>query len=117
MIEVSDVGAIVVFSREPRRLAAWYRGAFAARPITESEGFVGLRLGRISLFVQQVSEGHAPGMGGVRPHLTVADCRAAYDALLKAGARSILPVTDVGGEWVAAVRDPEGNPLGLLSFK
>jgi len=56
-------------------------------------------------------------MGGVRPHFRVASCRGAFDALLAAGAGVILPVSDSGGEWVAAVRDPHGNPLGLLERK
>ena len=117
MIAVRGVDAVVPFAADPRALAGWYRRVFACEPICESPGFVGLDLGRVSLFVQRSSEGHAPGLGGVRPHLTVPDCRAAYDELLRAGARSILPVSDAGEEWIAAVQDPEGNPIGLLSAK
>jgi len=115
MIRVAEVNAVVVFSKEPRALAAWYRKVFTCEPVVDSPGFVGLRMGRVSLFIQRVSEGHAPGMGGIRPHFTVPDCRKAFAELLEAGATEILPVTDAGGEWVAAVRDPEGNPVGLLS--
>jgi len=44
----------------------------------------------------------------------VADCKDAHGQLCQAGEGEILPVTDVGGELVAAVRDPEGNPIGLM---
>jgi predicted enzyme related to lactoylglutathione lyase len=117
MIEVRDIHAMVVFSDDPRRLADWYRKVFRARPLGESDEFCGLNLGGLSLFVQRRSEGHSPGLGGVRPHLTVDDCEKAVRALLKAGAEPLMPVQDAGEEWVAAVRDPEGNPIGLLSFK
>lgn len=108
---------MVVFSDDPPALAAWYQRVFRCRPLSASRDFVGLRLGNFSLFIQRTSEGQAPGPGGIRPHLTVDDCTAAFVALVAAGARPLLPVTDVGEEWVAAVQDPEGNPIGLLSSK
>lgn len=116
-IAIRGIDAVVVFAADPRRLADWYGEVFAARRIVAHEGFYGLDCGGLTLFVQRVSEGHSPGLGGVRPHVTVDDCRAAFDGLLTAGAAPLLPVTDVGAEWVAAVTDPEGNPIGLLSRK
>jgi hypothetical protein len=117
MVEVLGIQAVVVFSDEPRALAAWYRRAFRAATITDSDDFCGLSLGGLSLFVQRRSEGHAPGLGGTRPHFTVSDCERAHRALLAAGATELLPVRDAGEELVAAVRDPEGNPIGLLSLR
>jgi predicted enzyme related to lactoylglutathione lyase len=114
MIQLGSVPAIVIFSADPSQLAAWYRGLFALEVLVEQEGFIGLRAGGVTLFVQKSSEGHRPGIGGVRPHFLVADCRGAHQALCQAGAREILPVVDTGGELVAAVQDPEGNPIGLL---
>ncbi len=117
MIKLGDVRAVVVFADRPRRLADWYRQVFSLQEIVTYDHFIGLHAGSLTLFVQQTSEGHQPGMGGVRPHFTVADCRAAFDAAIAAGAVEVLQVTDTGGEWVAAIADPEGNPLGLLQQK
>jgi predicted enzyme related to lactoylglutathione lyase len=114
MIQLGSVPAVVVFSDDPSKLAAWYRGIFALEVLVEQEGFIGMRGAGVTLFVQQTSEGHRPGIGGIRPHFLVEDCQAAHQALCKAGAREILPVVDTGGELVAAVQDPEGNPIGLL---
>ena len=117
MIKLGSVRAVVVFSDRPRALADWYKGVFALEEIVTLDHFIGLYTGSVTLFVQQTSEGHQPGMGGVRPHFTVDDCQAALDELLAAGATTVLGVTDTGGEYVAAAADPEGNPLGLLQPK
>jgi predicted enzyme related to lactoylglutathione lyase len=117
MVQLEEVLAVVVFSDEPRALADWYKRVLALREVVTSAAFIGLAAGRVSIFVQRASEGHRPGRGGIRPHFRVADCRAAHDQLVAAGAVTILPVSDAGGELVAAVADPEGNPLGLIQPK
>jgi predicted enzyme related to lactoylglutathione lyase len=114
MIKLEQVQAVVIFSDEPRALADWYAGVFEVREVYSSTGFIGLAAGRVNLFIQRTSEGHRPGIGGIRPHFTVADCRESFQQLVAAGASQILGVTNTGGELVAAVRDPEGNPIGLL---
>ena len=114
MIQLGRVAAVVVFSDNPAALAAWYREVFAVQEVVNQGDFVGLHAGEVTLFVQRTSEGHRPGIGGIRPHFVVADCVAAFSSLVKAGARQVLPVTNTGGELVAAVQDPEGNPIGLL---
>jgi predicted enzyme related to lactoylglutathione lyase len=115
VIQIRDVRAVVIFSDEPARLAAWYRKVFALRELVSSPDFIGLAGEGVSLFIQRTSEGHKPGVGGIRPHFTVASCRTAYQQLCEAGARTLLPPTSTGDELVAAVQDPDGNPIGLLS--
>jgi len=118
-IEVRDVRAVVIFANRPRELADWYKRVFALTEFVGTESFIGLATGAgLSIFIQHTSEGHTPGVGGIRPHFTVPDCDAALRALREAGAgKVLLPVTDTGDEHVAAVQDPEGNPIGLLAFK
>ncbi len=117
MIRLGEVRAIVVFSDEPRLLAAWYKRVFELQEVVSSPDFIGLHAGEATIFVQRTSEGHRPGVGGIRPHFNVEDCRAAHRELTEAGARTLLPVTDTGDELVAALQDPEGNPIGILSPK
>ncbi|MCK5799180.1 MAG: hypothetical protein KAI47_18430 [Deltaproteobacteria bacterium] len=116
-IELGAVRAVVVFSDDPARLADWYKKVFALREFYRVEGFVGLAAAGVTFFIQRTSEGHTPGIGGIRPHFVVASCRVAHASLVEAGATSILGVTDTGDEWVAAVQDPDGNPLGLFQPK
>lgn len=116
-IRLGGVRAVVVFSDDPPLLAAWYQEVFDVRAVVNQGDFIGLHAGELTLFIQRTSEGHQPGIGGVRPHFVVAACRAAFDRLCAVGAQEILPVTDTGGELVAAVKDPEGNPIGLLQPK
>ena len=117
MIQIHQVMAVVVFADAPRALADWYKSVLSLREVVTTDAFIGLAAGTVTLFVQKISEGHEPGRGGIRPHFRVEDCRAAYRELLAAGATSILPVRDVGAELVAAVADPEGNPLGIIQPK
>jgi len=107
----------VVFSDDPPALAAWYRRVFELQLVVDQSNFIGLRADQVMLFIQRTSEGHRPGVGGIRPHFVVQDCRQSFADLLDAGARQLLGVSDAGGEWVAAVQDPEGNPLGLIQPK
>jgi len=116
-IALGEVRSVVAFSDRPRKLADWYSEAFEAKEFLSTAAFIGLSLGSVSLFVQRTSEGHQPGLGGVRPHFTVQDCPAAFARLVELGARPILPPSDAGQEVVAAVQDPDGNPIGLLAFK
>jgi predicted enzyme related to lactoylglutathione lyase len=118
-IEIRDVRAVVIFADRPRELADWYKKVFALSEFVGSEGFIGLATSAgVAIFIQRTSEGHTPGVGGIRPHFSVPDCDAALRALREAGAgKVLLPVTDTGDEHVAAIQDPEGNPIGLLAFK
>ncbi|MGC4113225.1 MAG: VOC family protein [Myxococcales bacterium] len=116
-IAVGEVRAVVVFSDAPRKLADWYFQAFEAKEFLSTPDFIGLSLGSVSLFVQRTSEGHQPGIGGIRPHFTVKDCAAAFAKLVELGAKPLLKPSDAGGEIVAALQDPDGNPIGLLAPK
>ncbi|MGW0605774.1 VOC family protein [Streptomyces sp. NPDC002644] len=59
--------------------------------------------------------GHDAGLTGPVPYWHVDDLRATLAALLAAGAEAVQDVRDVGGgKLVAAVRDRDGNPVGLV---
>ncbi|MBW2736228.1 MAG: radical SAM protein [Deltaproteobacteria bacterium] len=111
------IAALVVFSGQPMELARWYERTLGLTPFVQRDDFVGLSGAGVSIFIQKSGEGHAPGLGGVRPHFRVRDIRALMERLLRAGAREVLPLMETADEWVAAVKDPEGNPLGLLEHK
>ncbi len=59
--------------------------------------------------------GAAKGMTGPVPYWHVEDIDAVAERLVAAGATLDQPVTDVGGRLVATLRDPSGNPIGLIA--
>ena len=54
-----------------------------------------------------------PGQVSHAMTLRVADCRAAYEALLERGARFLAPPYDWGGEIRCFLRDPDGHLVEL----
>lgn len=116
-VSLGPVVAVVIFSDNPAQLATWYESVLTVKVVVRQPNFIGMQSGNTMLFIQQTSEGHAPGIGGIRPHFLVQNCHTAYQQLIEAGAAEILKVMDLGTEFVAAVKDPDGNPLGLLQMK
>lgn len=59
--------------------------------------------------------GHGKGMTGPVGYWHVDDINESLAALLGAGAESQQPISDVGGgKLIAAVKDVDGNVIGLL---
>lgn len=59
--------------------------------------------------------GHRTGMTGPTAYWHVADLEGTLQALLSTGAEQVQDVRDVGGgKLIAAVKDPDGNVIGLL---
>lgn len=59
--------------------------------------------------------GHAQGLTGPVPYWHVSDLRERLAALLAAGAELVQDAREVGGgRTVAAVKDADGNMIGLL---
>ena len=117
--ELGGVAAVVIFSEAPEALANWYERAWGLRRFSSREDFIGLGGAgqNTSLFVQKSAEGHAPGQGGVRPHFRVQDIHRLMARLVEAGAEELWPLRETDDAWIAAIKDPEGNALGLLQHK
>lgn len=59
--------------------------------------------------------GHGKGMTGPVVYWTVDDIEATLKQLLDGGAEQVLAPNDVGGgKLVAWVKDPDGNPIGVI---
>jgi predicted enzyme related to lactoylglutathione lyase len=59
--------------------------------------------------------GHSKGMTGPLPYVQVKDIKSTLQALLDAGAEPHQDVRNVGGgRLIAAVKDPDGNVVGLI---
>lgn len=53
----------------------------------------------------------------VRDYLTVDDVDASVAKVIENGGTLVTPTTDIGFGWYAAVKDTEGNEIGLYKAK
>ncbi|MGD1827147.1 Lactoylglutathione lyase-related enzyme, vicinal oxygen chelate (VOC) family [Chromobacterium violaceum] len=107
-----------IIARDQDQSKAFYSEVFGWRYQSGSSGFAYVHfppqlralLGGIG---QTVS-----GVAGMEPghsfYLLVEDLQLAIDRALAAGGSPHMPITSVDGYTFAMIKDPEGNPIGLL---
>jgi predicted enzyme related to lactoylglutathione lyase len=84
-----------------------------AEPIMDQPYYVGYRVAGQDIGLDP--SGHGKGMTGPVTYWTVDDLDTILKQLLDAGAEQVLAPSDVGGgKLVASVKDPDGNPIGLI---
>ena len=97
------------------RAKEWYSAAFGVAPYFDEPFYVGFQVGGFELGLDPDCSRVQPGEGGSAAYWGVEDIRSAHGAFLAAGADVLEPVHEVGGGiWVALVRDPFGNAIGLI---
>jgi predicted enzyme related to lactoylglutathione lyase len=90
----------------------WYTQVLNQPPYFDEPFYVGFQVGGFELGL--IPDAQA-GTSGPQPLWGVVDIAVAYARLLELGAKSLEPVTEVGGGIrVAAVVDPFGNRLGII---
>jgi len=92
------------------RARALFRALLGEAPYTDDPYYVGFRAEGQEIGLDPT--GHRQGMTG---YWHVSDIRATFQSLLEVDAQAIEDVRDVGqGKLLVAVRDPDGNIIGLL---
>ena len=90
-----------------------YGKLFGVGPSMDEVYYVGFDVGGQHIGLDP--NGHSKGMTGPVGYWHVDDISASLDALLEAGAETEQPICDVGGgKLIAAVKDTDGNVIGLL---
>ena len=90
----------------------WYSRVLEQAPYFDEPFYVGFAVGGFELGL--VPDGQS-STSGAQPLWGVADIAAAFARLLELDAKSLDPVTEVGGGIkVAAVIDPFGNRFGII---
>jgi predicted enzyme related to lactoylglutathione lyase len=90
-----------------------YSRLFGVAPYMDEAYYVGFNVDGQDVGLDP--NGHGKGMSGPVGYWHVDDIDASLDGLLAAGAETQQPVTDVGGgKLIAAVKDADGNIIGLL---
>ncbi len=92
----------------------WYTKAFRQEPYFNESFYVGFNIGGFELGLQP-DESQSPKGEGVIAYWGTADIHSAYQELQKIGASEHEAPYEVGGDiWVASVKDPWGNCLGII---
>ncbi|WP_454048924.1 VOC family protein [Cellulomonas sp. Marseille-Q8402] len=100
---------------------AWYEEVFGIEPYFVRDGYVEWRLGRDGDEFGIIDAKYVPGAlertpGGQYTYWAVEDVDAAVGALVERGARIHEPPTTRSEGWrTAAVVDPFGNVLGVMT--
>jgi predicted enzyme related to lactoylglutathione lyase len=100
------------------RAQAFYSAVFGweFRPMEEIEGYVLYTAGPGELGGGIGKRGDSAPQA-VRNYITVDSIEAALDAATANGGATVVPKTDIGIGWYAAISDTEGNELGLYRSK
>ncbi len=93
---------------------SWYSRVLGIEPYFAQPFYVGFEVGGFELGLDPDMSGAGPA-GGVMAYWGVPDAAAELARLLELGARPFKDLADVGeGIRVAAVKDPFGNPFGII---
>lgn len=92
----------------------WYTGILGTPPYFDEPFYVGFNVAGYELGLQP-AEGKVICGDNISVYWGVEDVQTMYDSLIAAGAMAFEKPTDVGdGIVVAAVKDPWGNPFGII---
>lgn len=92
----------------------WYAKALGIQPYFNEPFYVGFNVGGYELGLHPQLD-TATGGENVETYWGVDDIQATFANLLAAGATAYEQPTNVGGDiWVAMVKDPWGNIIGII---
>jgi predicted enzyme related to lactoylglutathione lyase len=115
-MKTPDLESLLLASRNPARLGAWYVDAFGVQ--ADADGFH--HFGRLAvLFVHRDDVAEATvEPGRVLLNFEVSDIAATARHLAAMGAPSIAPVEyrEDGGAWFSTVADPDGNYVQVIQL-
>ncbi|WP_034263586.1 VOC family protein [Actinospica robiniae] len=106
--------AIIYPVKDVEKAKSLFTALLGAPPEQDTPYYVGWSIGGQNIGLNP--NGFDQGMTGPVPYVDVADIKARFDALVAAGATVLQEPTDVGGgSQIAAVKDADGNTIGLRS--
>ncbi|MEU1297763.1 VOC family protein [Streptomyces sp. NPDC005840] len=109
----AGVKTIIYPVKDIERAKALFTALLQTEPYADEPYYVGFKDAGQDVGLDP--SGPAKGLTGPVPYWHVEDIRARLAVLLAAGAEVQQDVQDVGnGRLIAAVRDAEGNVIGLL---
>lgn len=93
----------------------WYSDFLGIRPYFEEPFYVGFEVGGYELGLQPEESPNSSQGENIETYWGVENVDAVYAQLLAAGATKHQEPSEVGGGiWVATVKDPWGNVVGII---
>jgi catechol 2,3-dioxygenase-like lactoylglutathione lyase family enzyme len=114
---IEFVSAVLLLSRDPERLAAFYRDALGLPLAKERHGasrpHFGCELGDIHFAIHPADEAGSTGTGAVKLAFFVFDLDGLVRSLEEHGVDLLYPPRQLGDadSRITAVRDPDGNEI------
>ncbi|MFE0731602.1 VOC family protein [Streptomyces antibioticus] len=113
MTTTTGIQTIIYPVKDVDRAKALFSALLEVEPYADEPYYVGFKAAGQDVGLNP--SGHAQGLTGPVPYWHVSDIRGRLAALVEAGAEVLQDVSDVGnGRLIAAVKDPDGNLVGLL---
>jgi lactoylglutathione lyase len=113
-LNLHGLRTVVYTTTDLSKTKDWYRNILGIEPYFDEVFYVGFNVGGYELGIHPAEETPEGGYGGTA-YWGVDDVEKAYNELLSAGATPMEKPADVGGGIVvASVRDPWGNPFGVI---
>lgn len=104
------IHTIIYPVKDIAKTRALFRDLLGVEPYTDAPYYVGFKVGNQDIGLDP--NGHTEGMTA---YYHVDDIHKSLKSLTDAGATSIQEIKDVGGgRLIAAVKDADGNIIGLL---
>jgi predicted enzyme related to lactoylglutathione lyase len=105
----------VYFTDNIEKAKDWYSNVLGIKPYFDEPFYVGFNVAGYELGLHPTNDNQANVAATNAAYWGVNDVQVAFDMLIAAGATSVEEPSDVGGGIVVAtVRDPWGNPLGII---
>jgi len=120
---VEFLSAVLLVSRNPARLAAFYRDVVGVPLAEERHGnsrvHWGCNLGEIHFAIHSVETfpDKQSGVGSVKLAFTVFNMQALVERLEQAEASLLYPPRDTGFFWSTAIQDPDGNLIEFTELR
>ena len=114
--KLKQIGVIMLGVKDAQRSAAFYRDKLGLTVKSAFEGFVFLDGDGVTLCLSEaLAKNSPPLVGATEVVFSVADVRAAYDALRGKGVDfRHAPRAVSGPMWAANFRDPDGHGLSIF---
>lgn len=116
---IEFLSAVLLVSRDPKRLAEFYRDIVGIALESEEHGDTlphwGCTLGDVHFAIHPVEDfpDERSGVGAIKLAFTVFDLNATVRRLLAKGITLLYEPKDTGYFWTTAIEDPDGN---LIEF-
>ncbi len=102
-------------TNELSKAKLWYSRAFETSPYFDEDFYVGFNIGGFELGLLPETDSNASKTDNVLSYFLFLSFLSTFSHLIEVGAAVHEQPTNVGGElWVASVKDPWGNVIGII---